>query len=206
MTVEKRGIRRETTPRRRDLCLRAAAALLIGGALSEVGEAQAVGGWSPGNGAILGTYATSAQLDVDGDGEFDYQLELLGYGQVVWLSPLQVGGMNNRIFGDDNGVATAFATADEIPGNTGPTQDYTMRLYPADFGAAPRFVGLVFHIPMPTNTQGRRTVGTEQYGYLLAQVINDTVTITEVGYQPFGVVPVQNMTWTGIKTLLGVDR
>lgn len=206
MTVEKRGIRRASAERRRDLCLRAAAALLIGGALSEVGEAQAVGGWSPGNGAILGTYATSAQLDVDGDGEFDYQLELLGYGQVVWLSPLQVGGLNNRIFGDVNGAATAFATADDILGSAGLAEQFTMRLYPADFGASPRYVGLVFHIPVPTTTQGRRAEGTEQYGYLLAQVINDTVTITEVGYQPFGVVPVRNTTWTGIKTLLAADR
>lgn len=189
----------------REIALRAAAALLIGGALADAPAAQAVGGWSPGNAAILGTHTGSAQLDVDGDGIDDYQLQLLGYGQVVWLSPLVVGGLNNRVFGDDTGAATAFATRDDIPGSVLPTHDWTMRLYPADFGAAPRYVGLIFHIPVSTGAQ-QRTTGTEQYGYLLAQVINDTVTITEAGYQPVGVVPVRDMTWTGVKTLLGVTR
>lgn len=193
-----------------DHAARAAAALLIAGALAEAAPADAA--WTPGSAGNLGTFFNNTSIDLDGDGAIDFEIRFdFGYGgTTIGIAPRVVDGLNNEVFGQF-GEATRFGAADHIL-----TAPHVTILPPdqadltSPFFQSNGYVGVIFHSPgLPTSpspgaapTAAPGGGGQDWFGYLQLGVFSNSVVIQSCGYQPLsaqGAVPEQPLSQIALR-------
>ena len=194
-----------------DHAARAAAALLIAGALAEASPADAA--WTPGSVGNLGTFFNNKSIDLDGDGAIDFEILFnFGYGgTMIYIVPQVVDVLNNEVYGEF-GVTTRFDAADDIltaPHVTIFAPDWSELTSP--FYQNPGYVGVIFHSPgLPTAPGLNRAQttapagGQDWFGYLHLTSSSDSLVILDCGYQPYqgpGAVPEQPGAQIGLRAL-----
>lgn len=194
-----------------DHAARAAAALLIAGALIEASPAAAA--WTPGSAGNLGTFFNNKSIDIDGDGALDFEIRFnFGYGgTTIYIVPQVVDALNNEVYGEF-GVTTRFNAADDIltaPHVTIFAPDWSELTSP--FFQNPGYVGVIFHSPglptapglgpaQPASTAG----GQDWFGYLHLASSSNSLAILDCGYQPYqgqGAVPEPPLSQIGLRAL-----